>query len=194
MGTEPPSPSARTSAHVCPVRGMYVDVQWMSSIASNCNHSFCSRETCYHVDRMKETGSRTTFLLNADIPRSERQFALLVSDEFTIKTNIKDTEEAGLDGESQGQTRLGPSSFCQMELAFPQGRIKQASPAVIQGDISQWGNQTTSRTHGKCGALGQGFQMTPCVVGSMVLLLLLGTLNRVKLTGSSQHRPLLSSL
>lgn len=62
-----------------------------------------------------------------------------------------------------------------MELAFPQGRIKQASPAVIQGDISQWGNQTTSRTHGKCGALGQGFQMTSCVVGSMVLLLLLGT-------------------
>lgn len=69
-----------------------------------------------------------------------------------------------------------------MELAFPRDRINQA----IQGDISQWGNQTTSRTHGKCGALGQGFQMTPCVVGSMVWLLLLGThaddppLNRAK--------------
>lgn len=88
---------------------------------------------------------------------------------------MKDKEEAGLEAESQGQTQLGPWSFCQMELAFPQGRIKQASPAVIQGDISQWGNQTTSRTHGKCGALGQGFQMTPCVVGSMVWLLFLGT-------------------
>lgn len=89
------------------------------------------------------------------------KFALLVSDEFTIKTNMKDTEEAGLEGESQGQPRLGPSRFCQMELAFPQGRINQVILAVIQGDISQWGNQTTSRTHGKCGALGQGFQVTP---------------------------------
>lgn len=84
------------------------------------------------------------------------KFALLVSEELTIKTHMKDTEEACLEGESQEQPRLGPSRFYQMELAFPWDRINQA----IQGNISQWGNH---------------FQMTPCVVGSTVWRLLLGT-------------------
>lgn len=68
-----------------------------AQIASNYNCSFCSREACYHVERMYVTGSRTTIQTSV-VPSDLIKLALLVSAKSPTKTSIKDTERAGFMG------------------------------------------------------------------------------------------------